>query len=449
MRSVIRVFVSFSVSAGLVLAAAPARAQASLQVPVQFDFLNPGARSMSLGSAFVALADDATAAFTNPAGLDRLARPEFSFELRGRRYENDFLQTGRLSGTVSNKGIDTIPNPVYGTGLDSSGGLGFLSFVYPRKRWAVAAYRHELVRVAQFFQTQGVFLAGLGPGGIPNNDLRELPLQASRDMQITNYGGALSFKVTDKLSFGGGISVATFDLTGSFLRFLPPADFYGTADYSASRQLQLFTQNATNDTGVGFSAGMILRVNPKFQLGAVYRAAPQFHFDSNNQLVNPPSPIRSEAGIQFQTPNVMSAGAAWRPNDSVLVTLEYDFVAHSMVMFDYVNSIASVSPHPTQFSIKDANEIHGGVEWALTQVPKTPSLRFGAWYDPAHGVVYTPSSANDTEDLLYSHYLPERDAQTHFTFGAGVPINQHLEINGGLDFSGRTRLGSVSAVVRF
>lgn len=35
-------------------------AQSSLQVPLQFDFLNPGARSLALGSAL----DDATAAFT-------------------------------------------------------------------------------------------------------------------------------------------------------------------------------------------------------------------------------------------------------------------------------------------------------------------------------------------------------------------------------------------------
>jgi hypothetical protein len=42
----------------------------------QFDFLNPGARSLALGSAFIAVADDATAAFTNPAGLTFLVKPE-------------------------------------------------------------------------------------------------------------------------------------------------------------------------------------------------------------------------------------------------------------------------------------------------------------------------------------------------------------------------------------
>ena len=53
-------------------------------VPLQFSFSDPGARSMGFGGAFVALADDATAAFSNPAGLTQLLRPEISIE--GRRW---------------------------------------------------------------------------------------------------------------------------------------------------------------------------------------------------------------------------------------------------------------------------------------------------------------------------------------------------------------------------
>jgi len=55
-------------------AAAFAQSGQTAQIPLQFDFLNPGARSLGLGSAFTAVADDATAAFTNPAGLRRLVR---------------------------------------------------------------------------------------------------------------------------------------------------------------------------------------------------------------------------------------------------------------------------------------------------------------------------------------------------------------------------------------
>ena len=47
---------------------------------IQLSFSNPGARSLGFGGAFVALADDATAAFANPAGLAQLTKPELSVE---------------------------------------------------------------------------------------------------------------------------------------------------------------------------------------------------------------------------------------------------------------------------------------------------------------------------------------------------------------------------------
>src|SRR5262245_202476 len=122
-----------------------AAAQSTAQIPLQFDFLNPGARSLGLGSAFLAVADDATAAFTNPAGLTQLIRPEVSAEVRYRRLDTPFLVGGRLSGFVTNIGADNVFGPVYSTSIDSAIRPYFLSFVYPRRRWTLAGYRHELV----------------------------------------------------------------------------------------------------------------------------------------------------------------------------------------------------------------------------------------------------------------------------------------------------------------
>ena len=47
---------------------------------LQFNFGNPGARSLGMGGAFLGLADDASAAEANPAGLTILRKPEFSIE---------------------------------------------------------------------------------------------------------------------------------------------------------------------------------------------------------------------------------------------------------------------------------------------------------------------------------------------------------------------------------
>ena len=59
-------------------------------IPLQLSFSDPGARSMGFGGAFVALADDATAAFANPAGLVQLLKPEVSIEGRHWSYSTPY-----------------------------------------------------------------------------------------------------------------------------------------------------------------------------------------------------------------------------------------------------------------------------------------------------------------------------------------------------------------------
>ena len=135
----------------IVLAPRTGLAQTSLQIPLQFDFLNPGAKSLAVGGAFAGLADDATATFANPAGLTQLGASEVSVEFRGSWVTTQFLQAGRLSGTVTNIGDDTIAGAVFGDSSGSHFGVGFAAGVYthPSHRWVIAGYRHELARVDQ------------------------------------------------------------------------------------------------------------------------------------------------------------------------------------------------------------------------------------------------------------------------------------------------------------
>ena len=83
----------------------------------------------------------------------QLGASEVSFELRGTWVTTPFLQAGRLSGTVTNQGDDTIAGPVFGDSSGSHVGLGFIAGVYmhPSHRWVIAGYRHELARVDQTF----------------------------------------------------------------------------------------------------------------------------------------------------------------------------------------------------------------------------------------------------------------------------------------------------------
>src|SRR6476646_9891486 len=91
----------------LLLTSASALAQNS-EDQNTFDFSLPGARSRAIGGAFVAIADDATAAYSNPAGLTQLFRPEVSIELRHWNLTSRVIDTGHGFGSATGTGVDTV-----------------------------------------------------------------------------------------------------------------------------------------------------------------------------------------------------------------------------------------------------------------------------------------------------------------------------------------------------
>ena len=210
-------------------------AQTGLQIPLQFDFLNPGARSLAMGSAFAGLADDATAAFTNPAGLTVLRSVEASIEFRSRRLETRFLAGGRLSGQPSGRGIDTIAGPLYSDPVSSSNSVGFLSFVYPRDRWAITGYRHQLLDVEFDLEGQGAFQRFGSTGDVVLDTARQPPILANRSIRIANYGVSGAVELGTKVSIGAGLSFYTFTFDTLLRRFaLQPAPQGQTAVFNGA-----------------------------------------------------------------------------------------------------------------------------------------------------------------------------------------------------------------------
>jgi hypothetical protein len=257
------------VAAGLVVAglASPAAAQSSLQVPIQFDFLNPSARSMALGSAFVGLADDATAALVNPAGLIALTRPEISVEARFRRFEQPFLVGGRLSGSITGTGQDTVQGPIYDAIDDTGAGLTFTSLVYPRGRLRLALFRHELIQVEQDFTSRGPFQAR-------GFDVRDTAFSALRTLTVDTYGASAAFDAR-RVWVGAGVLVHNFSLGFDFERYLHDS-FYGVPDPRQS--VFRFTQDG-DDTAVGMVAGLVVPLSAT-KIGLSYKHAPRFGFSS-------------------------------------------------------------------------------------------------------------------------------------------------------------------------
>ena len=102
----------------MLLAAGIATAQVEDQL--EYNFLGAGARANGMGDAFIAVADDATAIFWNPAGLFLLDQPEtsFGFQFASEKVEQERRRQMLLFASDEPGG---------------SVGLNFASFVFPKR----------------------------------------------------------------------------------------------------------------------------------------------------------------------------------------------------------------------------------------------------------------------------------------------------------------------------
>jgi long-subunit fatty acid transport protein len=208
-------------SLGVILLCPQARAQEVIELTV----INPGARSLGLGGAFVALADDATASYANPAGLVQLLRPEISFEARVWDEDQD--------GAVTN-----------------ASGVGFASFVLPLRRLSLAVYGQTLTSL-EF------------PGGQIDDTIEVLS-----DLIVVNAGLSLGWKLGESLSLGLGLTyiIGDFNFLGTSIDQMPPVVVVDDVSTSS-----------------GFIAGVLWDPSDSWSVGLAHRSGADLDFGSSTQ----------------------------------------------------------------------------------------------------------------------------------------------------------------------
>ena len=428
----------------LLVGAGQAIAQSTAQMPMQFDFLPPGARSVGMGTAFVAAADDATSAFTNPAGLARLSRREVGAELRFKRLASPYLSGGRISGNITGVGLDTVPVPTYGEDIDAQLGVNFVSFSWPLAAKAtVTGYFHQAVTIDNGFFNQGVFQR-VRIFGEPTDRTREFPVGGARSVDVRSFGGAIGYQISDRFSVGGGISVWTFDLDASFARFGIDGGFAGTVNRS---RISATTEQHGDDVAAAFNFGGLFDVLPYLKVGGSFRRGPSFEFSQRDQLPDQQFDLTRHG--TFKVPDMWAAGVEWRPIEVFRVLVDYNRVSYSQLKKDFLDFQGIASGRPQQLVLDDGNELHAGVEYLFLRAPLPLAVRGGFWTDPDHVVRYVPTTAHDETDTLYQATLPGGETQVHYTAGLGVAASSWLEINGAADISKRTKYVTLSTVFRF
>jgi long-subunit fatty acid transport protein len=413
-----------------------AQSNVEVNAGIQFDFLSPGGRSLALGGAFTAAADDATAAFTNPAGLREISRKEVSFEGRIRSYDTPFTSSGHGMGTPTGVGTDTVTGLVDDFSHQTIGSPSFFSMVYPSGKWRIAAYGHQLARFKSDITTEGAYY------GTTNPPSRLLPTQANLDLTVWDYGVSGSLNLSKQATIGAGVVIYKASLDSLTTRYDLPTNTSPPV-YTTVRDSQTQTASANN---VGFNVGFTVEPADAVRIAAVYRRGAAFDVAVKNLS---PTGQTTESGTgQFHVPDVFSLGVAARATRVITVSADFTHVRYSQMTDGFLTLFASSPLTATvaaDYSVKDGNEVHGGVQYFDPNAKAPIAVRGGIWYDPAHAIVYGGSNAQ------FQILFRERDqSQVHYAFGGGVTVpGSSVEINAGVDISKLVTTTSISAIVRF
>ena len=178
----------------LALLTADAAAQTNERIyeDLDFRFVTPGARAVGMGKTFVGLADDATAAESNPAGMSNLLEQEFSVEFIGTQIKHERFIPGGNPPTETFGEYVTTPS--------------FLSYVLPLKRLTVSFYRHTVQDYRESF--------GFAERALPGSDSNfEDGAFGTIVAESENHGVSGAFVVHPRLSIGGSWAYSTLSLS--------------------------------------------------------------------------------------------------------------------------------------------------------------------------------------------------------------------------------------------
>ena len=395
------------------------------------------------------LADDATAAFSNPAGLTQFVKMEVSLEGRQTDFTHEFNDRGHAFEDPTGIGVDTVAGLQTATTSSPVLGASFFSFVYPHKRWAIAGYRHELANFETEIQTQGAFIFRSDI----NFTTRLFPAIGDLDLEIVAHGVSGAFSISDQFSVGLGVAFYEFEIDSLIRRFsvpfpnpsfpdTTPGGAFGPPDYSDSN-LAGFEEQIGNDEETAFNVGFLWAIGEFWSLGGTYRQGPEFGF--TNVATNSVGDSL-ERSARFSVPDVLGLGVAFGPTDALKVSFEYDRVEYSDLTEDPTVVLEPGCGYA--LSVDDADEFHLGFEYLFHSKKYTTAVRLGGWYDPDHTVAFR-GNINSVCEQVASVRFPGGEDSLHYAAGLGLVLGKGFKIDAAVDLSDRVDTFSISAVVNF
>lgn len=290
------------------------------------EFAGAGARPLSMGGGFLALADDSTAAEFNPAGVRILRRPEFAWQVtRTWERRNEFLFASSFETLGSPAGEF---RGLRGEDENSWTTPSFVSYVQPGEDFTWA--------ISQLTNIDFVHDYDDAAGG--------RVFRSRTDVTNNAFGLTFAGDVQPRLHFGATLRMNRFDY---------------------QHQDSLIGPVEMTDWAPSLNLGILWRKSKDWSFGAVYKSSQKVE--------------GLEGAVDTQLPETFGVGAAYHPGDRIRLVADIDYINWSE--FDSIRG--------DQFRRNDVTRYHFGGEYLFRlEEEEAWFVRAGYMHEESNALFY-------------------------------------------------------------
>ncbi|MCP4157297.1 MAG: hypothetical protein GY757_56830, partial [bacterium] len=291
--------------------------------------LGSGARAFGMGGAFIAVADDATAASWNPAGLAQLEKMAISSVSR--------IQSYRKIVPASGDNLDfTGPQEISALSLV---GPEFVSFTYPIRLGKVKI-------VPQISYQRGISFSL----DSRTNNVRVIAQEENEETELME---SWSGSKNETQFYTGGLDTLSFSLGTKILKRVNVGvsvnlwmkGYKGKKQeietlYLDDEEAESQSEKVIHDTedlsvelkkGFNFNVGVLVELNDNLKIGAVYKSnfIADIHYSldilertSVDDMVTLNRPFSEEQHLKLNWPETMGIGIAYRPTNLMTISMD-------------------------------------------------------------------------------------------------------------------------------
>jgi long-subunit fatty acid transport protein len=372
-----------------------------IRVPSRINPVGSGARALGMGSAFVAVADDATAASWNPGGLIQLDRAEISI----------------VGDVISRTDVLTFGNnpEANSSQVIAESKLNYFSIAYP-----FVFLQRNMVVSLNYQRLYDFDLEWEYPRSLSDTDVTVNQwIKNRQEGDLYAIGLAYSAKILPNLSFGFTLNFwENLFQDNGWRETTTQTSMTVITDPESGEEFVIASETSLSEeytfSGFNFNIGLLWSVTEKLTIGAVFKSPftadlmvdGALSFNDSPGSTQLPSTVPIEDSLGLSMPMSYALGIAYKFADPFIMSVDFTRTHWEDFVLKNGSEISPITTLPKDGSdIDPTNQLRVGAEYLIIKPTYVIPLRGGLFYDPA--------PARNSPDDYYG-----------FSLGTGISINR-------------------------